>query len=67
MRPTSRCLPCKAGDSTTGKRKCPVNGCRHEFGGKGWEGIDAHWRAEHNAIQPYEEFWKDLCDAHRGR
>ena len=32
---------------------CPE--CDYEFKGKGWEGIDAHWRANHNQIKRYEE------------
>ncbi len=34
---------------------CPV--CGHTFQGKGWEGIDAHWRAKHEDIMPYGEAW----------
>jgi hypothetical protein len=34
---------------------CPE--CGHEFNGKGWEGIDAHWRAEHAQVMRYEEAW----------
>lgn len=34
---------------------CPE--CGHRFKGKGYEGIDAHWRARHEAIMPYEEAW----------
>jgi len=34
-------------------KECPE--CGHEFRGKGWEGIDAHWRANHNQIKRYED------------
>jgi predicted transcriptional regulator len=34
---------------------CPV--CGHRFKGRGWDGIDAHWRARHEAILPYERAW----------
>jgi hypothetical protein len=38
----------------TGK-VCPE--CGHEFHGNGWDGIDAHWRANHAHIVRYEEAW----------
>ncbi len=34
---------------------CPE--CGHRFKGKGFDGIDAHWRARHEAIMPYKEAW----------
>jgi hypothetical protein len=34
-------------------KNCPQ--CNREFRGKGWEGIDAHWRANHNQIMRYED------------
>jgi hypothetical protein len=34
---------------------CPE--CGHVFQGNGWDGIDAHWRAAHGHIMPYEEAW----------
>ncbi|MFT4116541.1 hypothetical protein [Bradyrhizobium sp.] len=34
---------------------CPE--CQHVFQGNGWDGIDAHWRAKHDHIMPYEEAW----------
>ena len=37
------------------KMKCPE--CHHVFKGNGWDGIDAHWRAKHEHIIPYEEAW----------
>jgi hypothetical protein len=34
---------------------CPE--CGHQFKGSGFDGIDAHWRAKHEAIMPYKEAW----------
>jgi hypothetical protein len=34
---------------------CPE--CGHQFKGNGFDGIDAHWRAKHEAIMPYREAW----------
>ncbi|MGD0789067.1 MAG: hypothetical protein ABR898_13875 [Terracidiphilus sp.] len=34
---------------------CPE--CGHHFRGKGFDGIDAHWRARHEQIMPYSEAW----------
>jgi len=34
---------------------CPV--CGYRFKGKGWDGIDAYWRARHEATLPYERAW----------
>jgi hypothetical protein len=34
---------------------CPE--CGHVFQGKGCDGIDAHWRACHEGVMPYEEAW----------
>jgi hypothetical protein len=35
-----------------GNRLCPE--CGHEFKGKGFVGLDAHWKARHNNVMPYE-------------
>ncbi len=37
------------------QKLCPV--CGHRFRGKGWDGIDAHWRSKHEATMPYERAW----------
>ncbi len=37
------------------QKLCPV--CGHRFKGKGWDGIDAHWRSKHEATMPYERAW----------
>lgn len=34
---------------------CPE--CRHQFNGNGFDGIDAHWRANHERIMSYSEAW----------
>jgi hypothetical protein len=34
---------------------CPE--CHHVFQGKGWDGIDAHWKAKHETVMPYAEAW----------
>ncbi len=46
-----------------GARTCPE--CGHVFAGNGWDGIDAHWRAKHQDLEPYSEFWSTLCERHR--
>ncbi len=57
------CRCCRAGISFDGPRVCPE--CRHVFQGNGWDGIDSHWRARHEAIVSYGSFWDSLCDRHR--
>ena len=42
------------------KRVCPA--CDYKFRGKGWEGIDAHWRSKHEDIMLYEDAWPLLRD-----
>ena len=32
---------------------CPL--CGHVFRGRGWGGLDAHWRANHEATMPYKQ------------
>jgi len=32
---------------------CPE--CGYRFKGRGFDGIDAHWRAKHEAVMPYGE------------
>jgi hypothetical protein len=42
---------------------CPE--CGKRFKGKGFEGIDAHWRAKkfgHENIMPYEDAWPLIRD-----
>ena len=58
------CLCCQNEMSTNGPRTCPL--CKHIFQGNGWDGIDAHWRAHHEEVMPYETFWNTLCPNHGG-
>jgi hypothetical protein len=37
------------------QKVCPE--CGHQFKGKGFDGIDAHWRAKHESVMPYAEAW----------
>ena len=37
------------------QKLCPL--CGHRFKGRGWDGIDAHWRSRHEADLPYERAW----------
>ena len=40
------------------KKMCPVATCPKEFKGRGWEGVDAHWRSPkhgHEDIESYED------------
>ena len=57
------CICCAHNTPMKGPRVCPL--CNHVFQGNGWDGIDAHWRAHHEKIMPYEIFWNSLCQAHR--
>jgi hypothetical protein len=43
-----------------GTKFCPAPGCDKDFGGNDWDGIDAHWRAEHTDVCSYENFWHIL-------
>lgn len=61
--PIIKCRCCVKGTPKTGRRECPE--CGHVFQGNGWDGIDGHWRAKHEDIMSYEEFWESLCDKHR--
>jgi len=57
------CLCCENNCPVTRPRICPV--CGHVFQGNGWDGIDAHWRAHHEEVMPYEQFWRSLCIKHK--
>jgi hypothetical protein len=37
------------------QKVCPE--CGHRFQGQGWEGIDAHWRSQHENVMPFEPAW----------
>ena len=43
------------GSKGKGQSVCPE--CGYRFRGQGFDGIDAHWRAKHEYIMPYEEAW----------
>lgn len=43
-----------------GTKTCPAPGCGHEFKGFGWDGIDAHWKAKHEDLCSYSNFWAML-------
>lgn len=49
-------------------RECPA--CDHVFQGKGWDGIDAHWKSQHSRETgvSYEQFWRGImgCARHWG-
>ncbi len=34
---------------------CPE--CGYRFKGRGFDGIDVHWRAKHETIMPYTDAW----------
>lgn len=57
------CLCCENDIPKDRPRICPV--CKHIFKGNGWDGIDAHWRANHEDLIEYEKFWKSLCLKHK--
>jgi agmatinase len=40
-------------ESASTSKSCPE--CGYQFHGSGWEGIDAHWKANHEQIMPYEK------------
>jgi len=48
-------LGAKKSQGSSDIKMCPE--CSHVFKGKGWEGIDAHWKAKHERIMPYEDAW----------
>jgi hypothetical protein len=62
---TAQCRCCERRVPKQGPRLCPE--CGHVFQGNGWDGIDAHWHSKHEKVMPYRDFWRSLCDAHRGR
>jgi hypothetical protein len=44
-------------------RQCPE--CAQVFQGRGWSGVEAHWKAHHGDVMSYDDFWRSLCPAHR--
>jgi predicted amidophosphoribosyltransferase len=61
--PATSCRCCQEDIPMERPRICPE--CGHVFKGNGWDGIDAHWRAKHERVMPYEAFWESLCQEHR--
>jgi len=59
----NRCLACEKKVPKRGRRRCPE--CGLALKGSGWDGIEAHWRARHAELMPYEDFWTSLCKPHR--
>lgn len=57
------CYSCSKGTPLEGPKVCPE--CNHVFKGKGWEGLDAHWKAKHESVMPYEQLWGSFCQSHR--
>lgn len=58
----NECLLCQRGRPAETPRVCPE--CNHVFQGNGWDGIDAHWRAYHEDVMPYKQFWDAMCADH---
>lgn len=56
------CKCCKKGLPESLPCVCPE--CGHVFQGSGWDGIDAHWKARHESVMPYRDFWATLCAKH---
>ncbi len=59
----NQCLCCEKKMTTKRPRICPE--CGYQFKGNGWGGIDAHWKAKHEDIMPYQDFWNCLCSEHK--
>jgi len=45
----------EASETSAQRKVCPE--CGHRFRGTGWDGIDAHWRSQHENILPYAKAW----------
>jgi hypothetical protein len=60
----SVCLLCEREMPPSVPRRCPE--CDHVFAGRGWETLDAHWKANHLDVGPYEDLWSAMCERHRG-
>jgi predicted amidophosphoribosyltransferase len=57
------CPCCAKGMPREGPTQCPE--CALVFKGKGWEGLDAHWKSKHPDVMSYDDFLGSLCPAHR--
>ena len=54
------------GQPTARPRLCPI--CDHLFRGNGWDGIDKHYRTQHEKQtgELYEDWWNRICQQHKG-
>ena len=54
------------GKPTDRPRLCPI--CDHLFRGNGWDGIDRHYRTQHEKQtgESYEDWWNRICQQHKG-
>ena len=57
------CACCRKSIPTQWVRQCPE--CAQVFQGRGWSGVEAHWKANHGDVMSYADFWRSLCPAHR--
>lgn len=58
------CPCCLKGIDVHAPRQCPE--CAQVFRGRGWEGLDAHWKAQHADVLAYDDLVASLCPGHRG-
>lgn len=65
LAPEQRALDLTVKDRNRDQKNKACPECGHAFKGKGWEGIDAHWRAKHEAIMSYESAWPIVLEGGR--
>jgi predicted amidophosphoribosyltransferase len=58
------CPSCRKGIPLAWVRQCPE--CAQVFRGRGWAGVEAHWKAKHADVMSYDDFWRSLCPGHKG-
>lgn len=58
----SDCLCCHRNVPSEAQKQCPE--CGQHFKGIGWNGMDAHWKANHENVMPYQTFRAGLCKVH---
>lgn len=48
-------------------RVCPL--CGYVFQGNGWDGVDAHYKANHEKVtgEPYRHWFDRMCKDHRAK
>jgi len=59
----TNCLCCAKGIPFAEKKSCPL--CGHSLMGRGWWGVDFHWKIRHELELPFDTFWTGLCELHR--